>query len=68
MSVSFLPRCRDTGLLVTETTNDIFNHALYDLMKPQSLFAWQRVRLANLMATDAPSWVSIFSKNYPQSY
>jgi len=37
----------DTDLLMLETTNEILNYTLYDLLTPKSLFAWQRVRMAN---------------------
>jgi len=39
-----------------QTTNDIFNMQLYSLVKPQSLFAWQRVRVANMMAHSGQEW------------
>jgi len=45
-----------TGLVMLQTTNDIFNTELYNLVKPQSLFAWQRVRVANMMAHSGRQW------------
>jgi len=39
-----------------QTTNLIFNLELYNLVKPQSLFAWQRVRVANMMAHSGYEW------------
>jgi len=39
-----------------QTTNNIFNTHLYDLIKPQTLFAWQRVRVANMMAHSGHEW------------
>jgi len=39
-----------------QTTNNIFNMRLYDLVTPQSLFAWQRVRVANMMAHSGQEW------------
>jgi len=39
-----------------QTTNLIYNYELYDLVKPQSLFAWQRVRVANMMAYSGYEW------------
>lgn len=35
----------DSGIAVLETTNNVFNKSLYKEVKPESLFAWQRVRL-----------------------
>lgn len=46
----------DSGLVVLETTNDIFDMSLYDLVVPQSLFAWQRVRLASQNAMTGREW------------
>jgi len=46
----------DSGLVMLETSNGIFNQSLYDLVQPKSLFAWQRVRLANHMAHDGMEW------------
>jgi len=42
-----------------QTTNQIFDLALYDHITPQSLFAWQRVLVANMMANDGQSWYNI---------
>jgi len=46
----------DSGLVMLETTNDVFNMSLFDLVKPQSLFAWQRVRLASQNARTGEEW------------
>jgi hypothetical protein len=51
----------DSGLVVIETTNSIFNASLYKLVKPQSLFAWQRVRLANLISSGGEEWGSVLN-------
>lgn len=40
----------DSGMVVMETTNNVFNHSLYDGVKPQSALSWQRVRVANMLA------------------
>ena len=45
----------DSGIAVLETTNNVFNKSLYAAVQPESLFAWHRVRLANLLATTRPS-------------
>jgi hypothetical protein len=52
----------DSGIAVLETTNNVFNKSLYAAVVPQSLFAWHRVRLANLLAHDAPEWASVFAQ------
>ena len=41
---------------MVQTTNGVFNHTLYELVKPQSLLAWQRVRVANAMAGSGREW------------
>lgn len=41
----------DTGLAVLQTTNDILDASLYDLLTPASLTSWQRVRAANMLST-----------------
>ena len=41
---------------MTQTTNSIFNASLWDLVVPQSLLAWQRVRTANQLASSGPEW------------
>ncbi|XP_074553002.1 phospholipase B-like 1 [Halichoeres trimaculatus] len=50
-----------SGLMMTQTTNSIFNSSLYDLITPKSLLAWQRVRLANGLARDGEEWAKTFS-------
>lgn len=52
----------DSGIAVLETTNNVFNKSLYAAVVPQSLFAWHRVRLANLLAHDAPEWAATFAQ------
>jgi len=46
----------DSGLVMLETTNDVFNMSLYDLVVPESLYAWQRVRLASQNANSGAEW------------
>jgi len=43
-------------MIMIQTTNNIFNTTLYSKVKPQSLLSWQRVRLANHLATNGSSW------------
>ena len=49
-------------LVMLQTTNNIFKTALYDLVTPQSLFAWQRVRVANALARSGQEWYTVVSK------
>lgn len=50
-----------SGLVVIETTNSILNASLYDLIQPKSLWAWQRVRVASLLATDGMAWGALLA-------
>ncbi|XP_059041988.1 phospholipase B-like 1 isoform X2 [Mustela lutreola] len=52
-----------SGLILLQTTNSVYNKTLLKLVAPQSLLAWQRVRVANMMANDGRQWAEIFS-NY----
>jgi hypothetical protein len=49
------------GLVMIQTTNNVFNMSLYDQVKPQSILAWQRVRIAHMMSATAADWGRIFS-------
>ena len=40
----------DSKLVVFETTNSILNSTLYQLIKPESLVSWIRVRIANIFS------------------
>lgn len=43
-----------SGLLMTQTTNSVFNTSLFTLITPHSLLAWQRVRLAHTLGSSGP--------------
>ena len=58
----------DTGLTMLQTTNSIINQSLYELVTPESLFAWQRVRVSNSMARDGKQWGELFSKYNSGTY
>lgn len=45
-----------------QTTNNIFNESLYKFVQPQSLLAWQRVRVANMMANSGKQWAEVFGQ------
>lgn len=51
-----------SGLILLQTTNSVYNKTLLKLVTPQSVLAWQRVRVANMMASDGRQWAEIFSK------
>jgi len=58
----------DSGLAVVETTNMIFNNSLWDRLMPQTLFTWQRVRIANALATSSPHWTQIYQRHNSGTY
>ncbi|KAL4240707.1 Phospholipase B-like 1 [Mactra antiquata] len=51
-----------SGLVMLQTTNNVFNTTLYDLVSPTSLLAWHRVRLANMMAHGGNEWAKLFAE------
>uniref|UniRef100_A0A7N8XZN9 Phospholipase B-like n=1 Tax=Mastacembelus armatus TaxID=205130 RepID=A0A7N8XZN9_9TELE len=57
-----------SGLMMTQTTNNVFNSSLFDNITPSSLLAWQRVRLANSLAHSGEEWANIFSKYNSGTY
>uniref|UniRef100_A0A8C2W3L2 Phospholipase B-like n=1 Tax=Chinchilla lanigera TaxID=34839 RepID=A0A8C2W3L2_CHILA len=57
-----------SGLILLQTTNSVYNKTLLKLVTPESLLAWQRVRVANMMADGGKSWADIFSKYNSGTY
>ena len=53
---------------VMETSLDIHNPSLYDLIVPESLFSWVRVRSANLIAHDGNQWAKRFAFDHSGTY
>ncbi|XP_075606888.1 phospholipase B-like 1 isoform X2 [Balearica regulorum gibbericeps] len=51
-----------SGLVMLQTTNSVFNQTLIKQVVPESLLAWQRVRIANMMADSGKTWAETFSK------
>ncbi|CAK6961714.1 phospholipase B-like 1 [Scomber scombrus] len=57
-----------SGLLMTQTSNSVFNASLFSRLSPHSLLAWQRVRLANSLARSGAEWAHVFSKYNSGTY
>ncbi|XP_034046900.1 phospholipase B-like 1 [Thalassophryne amazonica] len=57
-----------SGLMMTQTTNSIFNSSLFADITPNSLLAWQRVRLAHSLAHTGEEWAKIFSTHNSGTY
>jgi hypothetical protein len=58
----------DQNLVVIETSNQIFEAAVYDRVTPRSLLCWQRVMLANRMASTGKEWTDVFAKYNSGTY
>ena len=43
-----------------QTTNSLFNNSLLKYVSPESLLAWHRVRLANLIAHSGKEWAEVY--------
>jgi hypothetical protein len=58
----------DTGLVMLQTTNNVFNASLYKQVVPESILAWQRVRAANHMSRTGSDWGSIMDFHNSGTY
>ena len=47
-------------LVITETTNNIYNKTLLLHVTPFAAFTWQRAMVASMEATSAGDWAAIF--------
>lgn len=59
---------KDTKLSMIQTTNSIFNTSLWDMITPESLYAWQRVRTANQLSTSGPEWADLVGRYNSGTY
>lgn len=57
-----------SGMVMLQTTNNIFNSSLYDKVTPEALLAWYRVRVANLLANNAQQWGEVMKKYNSGTY
>jgi hypothetical protein len=57
-----------SNLIMTQTTNSIINGSLWDLVVPQSLLAWQRVRTANQLSNGGYEWYKYVSYHNSGTY
>ncbi|XP_034367707.1 phospholipase B-like 1 [Arvicanthis niloticus] len=57
-----------SGLVLLQTTNSVYNKTLLKLVVPETLLAWQRVRVANMMAEGGKEWAQIFSRYNSGTY
>lgn len=62
--------CEGPGgrLAIMETSLEVKKSELYQLIHPESLLSWIRVRSANLIAIDGKDWISKFSYDHSGTY
>eukprot|EP01028_Stygiella_incarcerata_P004746 TRINITY_DN2062_c0_g1_i1.p1 TRINITY_DN2062_c0_g1~~TRINITY_DN2062_c0_g1_i1.p1 ORF type:complete len:552 (+),score=127.28 TRINITY_DN2062_c0_g1_i1:94-1749(+) len=58
----------NANLAVIETTNNVFDTSLYDLLTPKSLLSWQRVMIANWASKDGEEWTQLFERYNSGTY
>jgi len=58
----------DSGLSWIQTTNTVVDHSVYDEVKPESLLAWQRVRVASAMAHSGREWYELLKRHFSGTY
>jgi len=58
----------DSGLVMVQTTNSIFNMSIYEHVHTSSLLAWQRVRAANSMASTGKEWWQVVASYNSGTY
>ena len=57
-----------SGLGMVQTSISFSNHSFYDLVKPESLLAWQRVRAAHVVAKTGEEWHRAVSVAHSGTY
>eukprot|EP00048_Salpingoeca_helianthica_P016501 m.232648 g.232648 ORF g.232648 m.232648 type:complete len:533 (-) comp18811_c0_seq1:170-1768(-) len=58
----------DSGLVMLQTTNSVFDQSLYQYVVPESVFAWQRVRVGCALAHTGEEWTSIVGRYNSGTY
>eukprot|EP01084_Bolivina_argentea_P095043 170870_1 len=58
----------DSGLAMVQTTNSIPNTTLYDDVTSSSLYAWQRVRIANALSRTGQEWYGHLARENSGTY
>ena len=57
-----------SGMVMLQTTNQILNTSLYKFVTPNSLLAWQRVRVANWIARSGVEWAQSVARHNSGTY
>ncbi|KAG1665434.1 hypothetical protein FOA52_005776 [Chlamydomonas sp. UWO 241] len=59
----------DAGsMVVMETTNDVLDKSLLDLVTTEGVLSFHRVMAANMLASDGPSWVAYGGMHHSGAY
>ncbi|EGD71986.1 phospholipase B-like protein B, partial [Salpingoeca rosetta] len=58
----------DSGLVMLQTTNNVFNKDLQKYIHPETLLAWVRVRAATALARDGEEWFDVVKRYNSGSY
>ncbi|XP_067938292.1 phospholipase B-like 1 [Watersipora subatra] len=56
------------GLVMLQTTNNVFNTSLYDLVQVESIPAWIRVRVSNHKSSQSSDWGAWFKQYNSGTY
>ena len=56
------------GFLIAETTNNVYNMTLYELLTPRTLVAWIRARTAIYLSDTGSEWHEVFKKYNSGTY
>lgn len=57
-----------TGLVVLETTNNVYNYSLYNLLTPNSVLSWVRAVAANYLASTPDHWHRVMQQHNSGTY
>lgn len=58
----------ETNIVVLQTTNHIFNNSILNTLTPHSAVSWQRVRVANMLATNGSAWADLLARENSGTY
>lgn len=59
---------QNTHLTVIETTNNLYNLKLLDLVVPSTVLSWMRAITSNKLATSGKEWAEIFARYHSGTY
>ncbi|KAJ9506011.1 hypothetical protein QJQ45_016659, partial [Haematococcus lacustris] len=57
-----------SGLVITETSNDVFNLAAYDRSSNQAALSWHRARAACMLANNGSAWATLATMHNSGTY